>query len=235
MQIPFDILSPSCRAAWVEVPARRDDRAAGTARVKLQELPRLLWDDLYAGWLSADRAIADLALAEAEERKKAAELEPESRTEKNREISERYRPRMIAATDERRAAEIAILQRCVVDHDPKTFKAKVPVAVSDAQAEALRAVLLDRGFTPGEADCAIVAGEVEASFSAASWEHGGKTYPGAAESTARLYLKCQPGEAFSDGLIEACKRFQLCEPVSPEALWKVAPLAQAGGARPEEK
>jgi hypothetical protein len=231
MKVRADLLSKKPRALWVRVPANLQDRAAGTARVKLQELPRDTWEDLYLSYVTAGRAAQETALLLVEERA-AAEKIPlaEERLAKGRDIDRRYRTLIRQANREIEEAERALLRACVVDHEPETFAAELPAEMTE---EERRAFLDEAGFSEDAVEAGIATGRAVEAFQAESWtDEEGKSHPGASEHTARFYQRCQGPGTFSAALVAAIRRFQELEEVTPEILWKAAGAPESEGSGP---
>jgi hypothetical protein len=215
-RIPFDVLSKTRRAAWVEVPADLGDREAGAFRVKLQELPRDEWDRLQA----ETAAYSGLVAQTAERVGAAGEAEVPS-------AAKGY----ATAAKKTHAAVLELLAKAVVDHDASRFEVTPPADPLNRPPfeQELRAL----GHTEEEIAECFLLGRTFIRFQAQDWSFEVapgvvESIPGAHPETVLFYLRCWPREAFALALLRAIRRFQECAEVTPESLWKEAERAKRG-------
>ncbi len=103
LKITLDLLAPGVRTTWLSIPVNPFQPEAGWARVKVTELPKKKWDELWATLQQAERG--------------------EAETFKNKAT-----PTEISNTKAAvREAQHAILKACVVSHDETDFKIDVPI------------------------------------------------------------------------------------------------------------
>jgi len=183
LKISLNLLSTALRKEWVEVPAHPTKRELGIGRVKIQEIPGDQFDELYEA----------VSVTETEVKR----------------LDDETPHNMKALRDAKRAmreARAALLEACVIDHDPSTFAAEVPTLdPSSREGEEIVAILLERGFALEEAQQALSTGLAKKAFKRAE--------------CAAFYERCQPDNWFAANLIRFIKRFHNCDTMTAERYW----------------
>lgn len=143
MRIPLNLLSTQLREDWVDVPASLEDRSLGVGRVKLQEVPGDVFEELWSKLIRAEEEVARLKEAKADESKIAK------------------------AKAEKKATYYAVVKACVVDHDANTFESLVPqVEPSSKAGIQVLAFLAGLGYSHEEGLRALSLGKATKPFKA---------------------------------------------------------------------
>lgn len=193
MRIPINLLSTRLRKEWVRVPAHPYSRDYGTASVLLQEVSGDLFDDLWGAVQAAEQEVETLSQATPKDTAK-----------------------LHAAKASLREAYAAVIDACVVDHDPADFTVEVPKeSPVSALGQEIFGMLKAMGFDDNEAHAGLAKGLVAKPF--------------VAGSMAPFYARCQPDKRFLVTLLRFIRRFQSCDTPTPEAYWLangLPPLAE---------
>ena len=141
LRLTLDLLAPGLRTAWLSIPVSATDPDKGWARIKVQEVQKKQWDQLWQ------------TLAQAERARAAA-------------ITDQRPPAIIAeARETERAAGVAILRACVVGHEATDFEAELPLLDQSApEYPTILAALLAAGFSVEDATQGLALGLIATPF-----------------------------------------------------------------------
>ena len=184
MRIPINLLSTRLREEPIQVPAHPWAREYGVATVILREIEGDRFDDLWDAVALTEREISQLRQA------------PSRDVEALHKAKAKYR-----------AACAAVIDACVVGHNPDDFSVQVPQEPPTSSLGLEFITMLVRlGFTEAEATDALVTGLARKPFIAGQM--------------AEFYAKCQPNKRFLLVLLRFIKLFQSCDTPTPEREWK---------------
>lgn len=176
MKIRTNLLVCGFASQWVNVPASPAHPEWGCGRVKIKELPKDKFDALWSA----------LSIAEKEASEKVDELG----------VSH---PDAVKARQAEQEAGYAVIEACIVDHDPKTFEASVETPEDE---QSLREI----GYSYEEIEQAKKEGVARRAFSK--------------EGMARFYERCAPWRSFFAQLLQAIHRYvALSEILVPAQIW----------------
>lgn len=218
-KVPFAVLDPAPREEWLELPVDLTDPAAGTARLRLRELPSAEWSRLRALYTAKDAGVSALRAASASRRAELARVHAGPAVGRvEGQLGDEFAEEIGLALEARRDVEREIVARAVVGHDPESFRVEAPAGLEGEAAERLSRVLEEYGLSAEEAATALAAGEVRVRFAAATWcLPSGASRPGASPAMVRLYERCAAG--FLGVIVGAVVRFQSGEILTPAELY----------------
>lgn len=199
MRIPFSLLSSAPRQEWLSVPASREDRSLGVGRVLARELPSMVFESLWGDLVAAEAAVRE-----------------------QQEANSNTTPALLQAREAERAAIYRFVQSQVIAHDPSTFEATLPEALTKEEGAALVSALVDAGFSEEEGREALERGKVCKPFEPEEFCFDDLRWQACSLRTVRFYERCQPDRQFLMRLLGMLYRFQCGELISAERVWESA-------------
>lgn len=197
LKITFDLLAPGFREASLSIPVHASNPSKGWARVKVKELPKKIWDELWATLQIAERARIDaIKIVVTVNTMSASPL------------------RLAELLETERAAQKAILRACVVGHEASDFITATPTVETDHPDYSKHlSALLAAGFSPESAASALASGVGDTPFVL-------DPKGGISDATLELYERVSPDRQFVVNLLASIYRFHCGEVLTAGDYWR---------------
>ncbi len=200
LKINFDLLAPGFREASLSIPVNAFNPSRGWARVKVKELPKKQWDELWATLQIAERARIDAL--------KTVVAVVTINTSPTLPLH------LAELLETERAAQKAILRACVVGHEAADFITAIPTIETDhPQYAAHLSALLAAGFSPESAASALASGVGDTPF---VLDPKGVI----SDATLELYERVSPDRQFVVNLLASIYRFHCGEMLTAGDYWR---------------